>query len=50
MPDMHQKVQHAEKLSPEDRKAILKTLGDALKNRSMESKRVKDKGKGNGRA
>lgn len=45
MPDMYQKVQHAEKLSPEDRKVILKTLGDALKNRSMEGKGTEEKGK-----
>ncbi len=40
MPDLYQKIQLAEKLSPEDREAFLKMLRDILKNKRMEDGRA----------
>lgn len=42
MPDLYQRIQQADKLSPEDRKAIIRMLGDALKNKSMKDNGVAD--------
>lgn len=42
MPDLYQRIQQADRLSPEDRKAIIRMLGDALKNKSMKDNGVAD--------